>query len=106
MESNMTLTCGNVQNTKPASAIARIKNNSISEIVITNPGQGFNPSNPPNITIEGGKGNGAQVVGVIDEDGYLKIIKIVHPGYNYTETPNVIIANPLMNGACHLCCKM
>ena len=106
MESNMTLTCGNVQNTKPASAIARIKNNSISEIVITNPGQGFNPSNPPNITIEGGKGNGAQVVGVIDDDGYLKIIKIVHPGYNYTETPNVIIANPLMNGSCHLCCKM
>jgi hypothetical protein len=106
MESNMTLTCGNVQNTKPASAIARIKNNAISEIVITNPGQGFNPSNPPNITIEGGKGNGAQVVGVIDDDGYLKIIKIIHPGYNYTETPNVIIANPLMNGSCHLCCKM
>jgi hypothetical protein len=106
MESNMTLTCGNVQNTKPASAIARIKNNAISEIVVTNPGQGFNPSKPPKITIEGGKGNGAQVTAVIDDDGYLKIITIIHPGYNYTETPNVIIENPLMNGACHLCCKM
>lgn len=106
MESNMTLTCGNVQNTKPASAIARIKNNAISEIVVTNPGQGFNPSKPPKITIEGGKGNGAEVTAVIDDDGYLKIIKIIHPGYNYTETPNVIIENPLMNGSCHLCCKM
>jgi len=106
LESNTTLTCGNVQNTKPASAIAIIRNNSIFEIVVNNPGQGFNPSKPPKVTIEGGKGNGAHVEAVIDDEGYLKVIKVIHPGYNYTETPNVIIENPMMNGSCHLCCKM
>jgi len=106
LESNATLTCGNVQNTKPASAIAIIRNNSIFDIIVNNPGQGFNPSKPPKVTIEGGKGNGAHVEAVVDDQGYLKIIKVIHPGYNFTETPNVIIENPMMNGSCHLCCKM
>jgi len=106
LESNTTLTCGNVQNTKPANAIAIIRNNSIFDIVVNNPGQGFNPSKPPKVTIEGGKGNGAHVEAAVDDEGYLKVIKVIHPGYNYTETPNVIIENPMMNGSCHLCCKM
>jgi hypothetical protein len=103
---NTILSCGNVDNVKPAKAIAQIKSNSVHEINILDPGLGFNPSKPPKIYIEGGKGNGAQAEAVIDDNGYLKIIKIINPGYNYTETPNIIIEAPFMNSSCHLCCKI
>jgi len=101
-----TLTCGNIQDTKPAHAIALIKNNSLYEIHITQSGKGFNPDSPPKVSIEGGKGHGATAESVIDDNGELKLIKIINPGYNYTETPNVIIDAPYMNSSCHLCCKM
>jgi hypothetical protein len=104
--SNTVLACGNVDNVKPAKAIAIIKSNSIHEINIMDPGFGFNPNRPPKIYIEGGKGNGATAEAVIDDNGYLKLIKVIHPGYNYTETPNVIIDAPFMNSSCHLCCKL
>lgn len=99
------LTCGNVQNTKPARAIAQIKNNSIYEIHITDPGHGFNPSSSPKVSIEGGKGHGATAEAVIDDDGFLKLIKVINPGYNYSETPNILIDAPFMNSSCHLCCE-
>ena len=75
------------------------------EVVIIDKGHGFNPQNPPKITIVGGKGNGAECESVIDDDGFLSLIKIKHPGNLYTETPNVIIEPPLMNSSCHFCCK-
>jgi hypothetical protein len=98
------LTCGNVQNTKPAKAIAQIKNNAIYEIHVTDQGHGFNPSSPPKVSIEGGKGHGATAEAIIDDDGFLKLIKVINPGYNYSETPNVLIDAPYMNSSCHLCC--
>jgi len=103
--SNSILTCGNVQNTKPAHAVAIIKNHKIDEIHITDQGHGFNPSNPPKIKIEGGKGNDATAEAIVDDDGFLKLIKVTNPGYNYNETPNVLIDAPFMNSSCHLCCK-
>lgn len=105
LESNMMLSCGNVENTKPAKAIAKIRNNGIDEIVIVDKGHGFNPSKPPGVKVIGGKGNDAQLEATIDDDGYLSLIKIIHPGYNYIETPNIIIDPPLMNSTCHFCCK-
>lgn len=99
------LTCGNVQNTKPAHAIAQIKNNSVYEIHVTDQGHGFNPTSPPKVSIEGGKGHGATAEAVIDDDGFLKLIKVINPGYNYSETPNILIDAPYMNSSCHLCCK-
>jgi hypothetical protein len=104
--SNSVLKCGNVQDTKPAKAVALIKNNNVYEIHVIDSGKGFNPINPPKITIEGGKGNGATAEGIVDDDGNLKIIKVINPGYNYTETPNVMIDAPFMNSSCHLCCDM
>ena len=98
------LSCGNVQNTKPAKAIAQIKNNAVYEIHITDQGHGFNPSSPPKVSIESAKGHGATAEAVIDDDGFLKLIKVINPGYNYTETPNVLIDAPFMNSSCHLCC--
>ena len=103
--SSSILSCGNVQNTKPAHAIAQIKNNSVYEIHITDQGHGFNPSKVPKISIEGGKGHGATAEAVIDDDGFLKLIKVINPGYNYTETPNILIDAPYMNSSCYLCCK-
>ena len=85
--------------------IAEIKNNSIYEIHITDQGHGFNPKSSPKVNIEGGKGHGATAQAVIDDDGFLKIIKVINPGYNYTETPNVLIDAPFMNSSCHLCCS-
>ena len=105
ISSNSILSCGDVQNTRPAKAVAQIKNNSIYEIHITDSGHGFNPSSIPKVTIEGGKGHGATAEAVIDDDGFLKIIKVINPGYNYSETPNIIIDAPFMNSSCHLCCK-
>ena len=105
VSSNSILTCGNVQNTKPARAIAEIKNNSVYEIHITDQGHGFNPSSVPKVSIESGKGHGATAEAVVDDDGFLKIIKVINPGYNYSETPRVIIDAPFMNSSCHLCCK-
>ncbi len=99
------LTCGNVQNTKPAHAIAIIKNNRVDEITVTDQGHGFNPSKPPKVSIEGGKGNSATAEAIIDDDGFLKLIKVTNSGYNYTETPKVLIDAPYMNSSCHLCCK-
>lgn len=105
MDKNVMLSCGNVENTKPAKAIAKIKNHALDEVVIIDKGHGFNPQNPPKVTIVGGKGNGAECESVIDDDGFLSLIKIKHPGNLYTETPNVIIEPPLMNSSCHFCCK-
>ena len=106
LDKNVMLSCGNVENTKPAVAIAKIKNNSLDEIIVIDKGHGYNPQKPPAITIVGGKGNGGHAEAIIDDDGYLKLIKIIHPGNYYTETPNVIIEPPYMNSNCHFCCKI
>ena len=105
VSSNSVLTCGNVQNTKPGKAVAQIKNNTVYEIHVLDQGHGFNPESPPRINIEGGNGHGATAEALIDESGFLKSIKIINPGYNYTETPNVLIDAPMMNSSCHLCCQ-
>ena len=105
VSSNSILTCGNVQNTKPAKAVAQIKNNTVYEIHVLDQGHGFNPDSPPHVNIEGGNGHGATAEALIDEGGFLKSIKIINPGYNYSETPNVLIDAPLMNSSCHLCCQ-
>jgi len=103
--SNLSLSCGNVRDTKPAKAVAEIKNNAIYEIHILEQGHGYIPNQPPRITIEGGKGNGASAEAVVDDNGYLKLIKVVNPGYNYTETPNIVIEAQSNDSNCHFCCK-
>jgi hypothetical protein len=103
--SNLSLSCGNVRDTKPAKAVAEIKNNAIYEIHILEQGHGYIPSQPPRITVEGGKGNGASAEAVVDDNGYLKLIKVVNPGYNYSETPNIVIEAQSNDSNCHFCCK-
>jgi hypothetical protein len=102
------LKCGNIENTSPAKAMAHIKNNNLYEIVILDKGKGYSVSNPPKINIHSRneeKGFGANANAIIDEDGSIKSIQIINPGYNYTETPNILIDPPYMNNSCHLCCN-
>ena len=99
------LSCGNIVNTKPAKAVAEIKNNTIYDIHITDPGHGFNPQKPPKVTIQGGRGRDATAEAIVGDDGFLKVIKITNAGFNYTETPNVMIDAPFMNSSCTMCCK-
>lgn len=106
LDKNVMLSCGNVENTKPAKAIAKIKNNAIEEVIVLDKGHGFNPDKPPKVTVVGGKGNGAHCEAIIDDDGFLSLIKVIHPGNFYTETPNIMIEAPLMNSNCHFCCKL
>jgi hypothetical protein len=105
--SSYILNCGNVQNTSPAKVIAEIKNNSIYDIHIIDKGRGYAPAKPPKVTITGGGGGtGASAEAVIDDDGYLALIKITDKGHSYSETPNVLIDPPLNDSSCHLCCKI
>jgi len=102
---NTVLQCGQVQNYKTGAAVAIIKNNHVEDIKITDQGHGYNPSSPPKIKIEGGKGTSAKAEAIIDDNGFLKVIKVTNSGYNYAETPTIIIDSPYVNSSCHLCCK-
>jgi hypothetical protein len=106
---NISLKCGNIKNTTPAKAIAHIKNNNIYEIVIIDKGEGYLHTKPPKITIKSRseeKGYGATAEAIVDKNGYLTSIKVINPGYAYTETPNILIDAPFMNSSCHLCCDL
>lgn len=101
---NTILQCGKVQNGKNGAAVAIIRNNSIHDIHITDQGHGYNPSSPPKIIIEGGKGTGAKAEAIVDDNGFLKVINVKNPGYNYVDTPIITIDSPFINSSCHLCC--
>ena len=106
---NINLKCGNIQNTKPAKAIAQIKNGNIYDIIIIDNGEGYLNTNPPKITIKSRseeQGYGAMAEATVDENGSLNSIKVIKPGYNYTETPHILIDPPYMNSSCHLCCDL
>lgn len=99
------LTCGknNIEN-KKAEAIAQIKNGFISKITILNPGLGYNYQNPPKISINSSKGNGASAKAIVDKNSTITSIDIIDYGYGYIETPSIEIEPPQMDGVCHLCC--
>jgi len=106
---NISLKCGNIQDTKPATAIAQIKNNNIYDILVINKGEGYLHTKPPKITIKSRseeKGYGATAEATVDKNGFLVSIKVINPGYAYTETPNILIEPPYMNSSCHLCCNL
>lgn len=106
---NISLKCGNIKNTTPTKAIAQIKNGNIYKIIIIDKGEGYLHTKPPKITIKSlseEKGYGATAEAIVDKNGYLTEIKVINPGYAYTETPNILIDAPYMNSSCHLCCDL
>lgn len=107
IEGSGILTCGDSKNeSKIAKAVAVIKNNSVYEIHIIDSGKGYDLQNPPKVIVKGGNGTGCIVESIVDDNGTIKIIKVINKGYNYTETPNIIIDQPYTNSSCHLCCEM
>ena len=64
------------------------------------------PVRPPPRAADAFKGViAAPAEAVVDDNGYLKLIKVVNPGYNYTETPNIVIEAQSNDSNCHFCCK-
>lgn len=103
--SGMNLKCGNNHSTSvQAEAIAEIHNAHVSKIKVIQGGSGYNPENPPKVTVEGGRGNGATAIAEVSDEGVVKSIDIVDYGYNYMETPKIIIEPPQMESVCYLCC--
>ena len=86
-----------VLNSRVAKAVAittSVSNvRSIYQIRITDPGQGYNPSNPPKVTITGGGGAGAEAIAHIVDNG-LSAINVIDSGNGYFDNPEVIISGP------------
>lgn len=105
LPSGMTLLCGNVSSTSPASFTAEISNGSIKDVIIKNAGTGYNPNKKYTITVTGGKGNGASLEPIIGDDGTIKQINVKSGGTGYMDTPTITIENSANSGKCHFCCK-
>lgn len=106
LPSGMTLTCGNVSGSKPATFVAELSNGTISNVVIIDPGSGYNPSKTYTISVVGGGGGkGAELKPVIGDDGLIKTINIVKGGSGFKETPKIIIDNSSNSSKCTFCCK-
>ncbi len=106
LPSGMTLTCGNVSSGKPASFVAELSNGTITNVVVVDPGTGYNPTKKYSMTLEGGGGGkGAELEPVIGDDGLIKNIKVVKGGSGFKETPKITIENSTNSGKCTFCCK-
>jgi hypothetical protein len=93
-----------------AKAVAEIQSGHLSKIIVIDGGSGYNQENPPNVKIEGGQGSmnsdssSGSASAEVGSDGQVKSIDIINYGYNYMETPKVVIEPPQMASVCHLCC--
>lgn len=63
----------------------------IMSVTLTNGGTGYDPKNPPQITLEGGGGTGAKATAVVGETGSITQIVITDSGTGYTSAPTVVI---------------
>ena len=97
---SMALTCGdNAKNSKPAKAIAEIKNNRVYDIHVIDGGSGYDSKNLPKVRIDG-----EVVAEVVVDKGIIVNIKVIKSGNSYTDTPQITIDPPNSNSSCHLCC--
>ena len=66
---------------------------SIKEILLTNPGAGYDSANPPLVLLTGGGGVGAAVtIGVVDNG--LSAVTISEPGAGYATEPTITFTGP------------
>lgn len=103
--SGTNLKCGTQENSSSqATAIAEIHSGHLSKIIVVNGGSGYNQENPPKVMVEGGRGNGANAVAQVSSEGVVTSIDIMDYGYNYVETPKIVVEVPQMESVCYLCC--
>lgn len=62
-------------------------------IKVTNPGSGYDPDQPPTVTISGGGGSGATAVSIVGNDGTIGWIYLTNEGTGYISTPAVTIGS-------------
>lgn len=76
-----------------ATANAVVSGGAVSEITVMNPGQGYDPFNPPAVTF-GSPGSGAAATAVIDPaTGSILRFLVTNGGSGYTTSPRVTVAN-------------
>lgn len=66
----------------------------VSETYVVNQGSGYDPLNPPAVTISGGGGTGATAVAAVDGSGKVITVNVVNAGSGYTGVPTITIAPP------------
>lgn len=74
---------------------AFIDNNAgkIESLTITDAGTGYDPENPPSVTITG-TGTGATATATVNEDGEVSELTVTNPGRGYTGAVTVTIDDP------------
>jgi hypothetical protein len=98
--------CGDAVDFKPAKAVAEIRNEQIMNIHVIESGKGYDSDNPPSIIINNNNNNGAVCEAIIDDDGSIKVIKVVNPGSKFKDTPIIEIKSVDDNYVqCNFCCK-
>jgi hypothetical protein len=71
---------------------------SLSKIYIENPGSGYDPLTPPQVSFFGGNGYGASAKVGISTSGSISPIIMTSPGQGYYEAPTVTISSPVSGG--------
>lgn len=66
----------------------------IISVSVTDGGSGYDPANPPNVTITAGGGSGASARAVVSSAGEVTEIVLEDPGSGYTSKPTVTVAGP------------
>ena len=61
----------------------------IDDVVVTNKGKNYDVVSPPNVSITSDNGSGAKLHGHFS--GNISEIVVTHPGFNYADTPQVLI---------------
>ncbi len=97
---------GESEESRVAKAVAEIQSGHLSRIILIDGGSGYTQENPPKVSIvsNGSSGSGGSAKAEVGSDGTLRSIDIVDYGYQYVETPKVVVEAPQMSGVCHLCC--
>lgn len=77
-----------------ATAQAYLVPSSVANLYLLDGGSGYDPFNPPNVTISGGQGTGATGNVTVDGSGVISGISLLTGGSGYTTLPAVTIDPP------------
>jgi hypothetical protein len=84
---NGSVSMTNIQTVSQAAWLGKV-----SEFIMLNGGGGYDPANPPVVTLTGGGGSGALAVASVSGAGMVVNLTLVYPGSGYTSAPAVAIA--------------
>ena len=94
VDSSTTFTVSPAAWVPPGSVVTAILVAYLSGVTIIDGGSGYNPSEPPTITLTGGGEDAVQgiAVALVNSSGNITDITIVSPGYGYTSIPTITVA--------------